>query len=370
MNRELLWDAGPGEIRAGIYEDGQLVQVRIIRPRRNAEMVQAAGERYTARVALRTGNGQVMVDLGAGHMAMLKNPPSVTEGSLMEVTMIRGPYPEPGNWKLPVVAALVDHTPLMPHAAWHVSAEPWERFLQVTALTVSTITCSDVGIAGDIGKVLGDKAPDIRIKPDKIEETDFDSLIDQGVSGNFPLLSGALMIERTRAMTMIDIDGNVDGLALNLEAAAAIPRILRLFDITGQIGIDFVAVESKAARSEILAAFDGAAAVLGPHERTAINGFGFCQIVRRRSGPSVPEILCGTRRAQLSDESRAIALLREAGRSVGVGPRQLVAPPAIIDLIKSWPAETSALRSSLGVEILLLPDASAKGYGHVHVAPR
>ena len=111
------------------------------------------------------------------------------------------------------------------------------------------------------------------------------------------------------------------------------------------------------------------ALALGPHERTAINGFGFCQIVRRRSGPSVPEILCGTRRAQLSDESRAIALLREAGRSVGVGPRQLVAPPAVIDFIKSWPEETTALRSSLGAEILLLPDESAKGYGHVHVAP-
>ena len=106
MIRELLWDAGPGEIRAGIIEDGILVEFRLIRLRRNDAMVQAAGERYTARIVSHTGNGQVMVDLGAGQMAMLKNCPAISDGSLIEVEMVRGPYPEPGNWKLPVLAAL------------------------------------------------------------------------------------------------------------------------------------------------------------------------------------------------------------------------------------------------------------------------
>jgi Ribonuclease E/G family len=370
MKRELLWDAGPGEIRAGIVEDNALVEFRIIRLRRNESMVQSAGERYTARIVSHTGNGQVMVDLGAGHMAMLRNCPAVSDGSLIEVEMVRGPYPEPGNWKLPVVKPLADYAPLQAEAAWHFSAEPWELFLRATAPKVSTIICRDVSVAGDVRRVLGDQAPDIQIKPETIQEADFDSLIVSAVSGCVPLPNGMLMIERTRAMTMIDIDGNVDALKLNMDAAAEIPRLLRLFDITGAIGIDFVSVESKEARQQILAAFDDAAGILGPHERTAINGFGFCQIVRRRTGPSLPEIICGTRRAQMSDESSAISLLRDAGRSIGVGPRQLVARSAIIDLIKSWPEETGALRSSLGVDIVLLPDDNAKGYGHVHVAQR
>jgi ribonuclease G len=370
MKRELLWDAGPGEIRAGIVEEDVLVEFRIIRLRRNESIVQAAGERYTARIVSRTGNGQVMVDLGAGHMAMLKNCPAVSDGSLIEVEMVRGPYPEPGNWKLPVVAPLADYAPLQSDAAWHFSAEPWELFLQATAPMVSAIICPDVAVAGDVRRTLDDQAPDIRINREQIQEADFVNLIDSAVSGSVPLPNGMLMIERTRAMTMIDIDGNVDGLTLNLQAAVEIPRFLRLFDITGPIGIDFVSVVSKEARQQILAAFDDAARALGPHERTAINGFGFCQIIRRRTGPSVSEIICGTRRAQMSDESLAIALLRDAGRSIGVGPRQLVARPAIIDLIKSWPEETGALRSSLGVDIVLLPDENAKGYGHVHVAQR
>ncbi len=368
MTRELLWDAGPGEIRAGIVEDGALVEFRIIRLRRSETMVQAVGELYTARIVSRTGNGQVMVDLGAGHMAMLKNGPAVSEGSLIEVEMLRAPYPEPGNWKLPVVSALGDYAPLQAQAAWHFSAEPWELFLRRIAPDMQGIFCPDVIVVGDVRRLLGETAPEIHVAPDRILEADFDSLIDCAVSGEFRLPNGMLMIERTRAMTMIDVDGNVDARALNLEAAVEIPRLLRLLDISGPVGIDFVGVESKAARQEILTAFDDAAQELGPHERTAINGFGFCQIVRRRTGPSVPEILCGARRAQLSDESRAITLLREAGRSQGVGPRHLIAAPVIIDLIRSWPEETGALRSALGVEILLLPDASAKGYGHVHVA--
>ena len=44
-----------------------------------------------------------------------------------------------------------------------------------------------------------------------------------------------------------------------------------------------------------------------------MNGFGFAQIIRPRSGPSIPELLCTTTPGRLSPESRAVALLREAG---------------------------------------------------------
>ena len=47
---------------------------------------------------------------------------------------------------------------------------------------------------------------------------------------------------------------------------------------------------------------------------------------------------------------------------------QLVAPPAIIELIRQWPEETGALRFSLGVDIELVADPAAIGYGHVHVS--
>jgi ribonuclease G len=368
VKRDLLWGAGPGEIRAGLVEDGQLTELRLLRLRRNEQMSLAAGERYTARILSRIGNGQAIVDIGAGQTAMLRNPPPLAEGALIEVEMMRAPYAEPGNWKLPSVRFLADIAPVHGQAAWHFSAEPWELFLRNHAPLVDTIICPDIASAGEVREVLGANTPEITVQPERIEEADFDSLIEQAVSGIFPLPDGALTIERTRAMTMIDIDGGVDGETLNLQAAREIPRLLRLLDIGGQVGIDFVATESKAARQAVIAALDEASHPLGAFERTAINGFGFCQIVRRKIGPSVPDLLCGTRRAALSDESRAIALLREAGRSTGFGARRLVAPPAIFDLIEKWPEETAALRSSLGVEIELVSDPAAIGYGHVHVS--
>lgn len=368
MKRELLWGTGPGEIRAGLVENGQLVEFRLVRLRRNEQMLLRAGERYTARLISRTVNGQAMVDIGAGQNATLRNPPSLPEGALIEVEMVRAPYAEPGNWKLPSVRYLADIAPVHGQAAWHFSAEPWELFLRDHAPLVDAIICPDAASAGEVRDVLGADAPEIKVRQQRIEDADFESLIEQAVSGIHPLPGGSLSIERTRAMTMIDIDGGVDGETLNLQAAREIPRLLRLLDISGQVGIDFVAMESKTARQAVVSALDEAAALLGAYERTAINGFGFCQIVRRKAGPSVPELLCGTRRAGLSDESRAIALLREAGRSTGFGPRRLVAPPAIIDLIKKWPEETGALRSSLGVEIELVSDPAAIGYGHVHVS--
>jgi ribonuclease G len=368
VKHDLLWGAGPGEIRAGLVEDGNLAEFRLVRLRRNEEMLLVAGERYTARLISRTGNGLALVDIGAGQTATLRNPPPLPEGALIEVEMVRAPYAEPGNWKLPSVRYLPDISPVHQQGTWHFSAEPWELFLLDHAPLVDTIICPDIGSAGEVREVLGADAPAIRAEPGRIEDADFDSLIEQAVSGIFPLPDGVLTIERTRAMTMIDIDGSVDGETLNLQAAREIPRLLRLLDIGGQVGIDFVAMESKAARQAVIAALDEASHPLGAFERTAINGFGFCQIVRRKTGPSVPELLCGARRAALSDESRTIALLREAGRSTGFGPRRLVAPPAIIDLIKKWPEETAALRSSLGVEIELVSDPAAIGYGHVHVS--
>ncbi len=367
MTRILLWDTGPGEIRAGLLQNDALVEFRLIRPRRGGQMLLAAGEHYTARIMSRIGRMQAVVDLGNDTVAVLQPVPDITEGSLIEVEMQRGPYPEPGNWKLPVVNVASDQTERHDHAHWHASAEPSERFLMAAAPSLDTIICRDAAAANDIRAILKDDTPPLVIDQTKIDDAEFDMLMDQAVTGKFPLPNGELMIERTRAMTVIDVDGNADAVTLNLQAAAEIPRLLRLLDIGGQVGIDFVAVPDRDARQHVLAAFDDAAADLGPHERTAINGFGFCQIVRRRCGASVPEILCGTRRAMLSDDSRAIKLLRDTGRSLGVGKRQLTAPAVITAIIANWPEELQALQKSLGVAIELISDPLVTGYGYVHV---
>ena len=80
---------------------------------------------------------------------------------------------------------------------------------------------------------------------------------------------GSLIIERTEALTVIDVNTgkNVGSSSLeetvfenNLEAAEEIARQLRLRDIGGIIVIDFIDMEVKANRQAVLAAFKAALA--------------------------------------------------------------------------------------------------------------
>lgn len=325
MTRTLLRDESPGEVRTGLVEDGKLVEFRIQRSRQRNSL---SGARFAARLLYRNG-GKTFVELDRHFEAQLENAPDLPLGARLDVEIVRPPIPEPGRWKGALVRPVRE---------------------EVNRSSMS----DDIVVVGD---------------RQAIDEAGFDELSEAAVSGEFAIEGGLLSIERTRAMTMIDIDGGGDALALNLTAAREIPRLLRLLDIGGQTGIDFLALPDRKARLAVDTALGEACANLGPHERTAINGFGFAQIVRPRPGPSIPEILCGITPGRLSIESRAIVLLRDASRSVGHGKRQLVAPPAIIELLRNWPEEIAALRSSLGVEIELVPDLQATGYGYVHANP-
>jgi ribonuclease E len=80
---------------------------------------------------------------------------------------------------------------------------------------------------------------------------------------------GSLIIERTEALTVVDVNTgkNVGSSSLeetvfrnNLEAAEEIARQLRLRDIGGIIVIDFIDMEVKKNREEVLRAFKGALA--------------------------------------------------------------------------------------------------------------
>jgi ribonuclease G len=361
----LIWDAGPGEVRLGLAENGQIMEFRIIRLRRDKALLQA-GEVYTLRITSHLGGRQALATMSLGEDGLVA-PCDAPEGTFLAAEMLRPPIPEPGKWKRARYRPLPDIAP-QSAPGWHFSDEPWALALHAYAPLVDDIICPDAASANEVTEILGTSSPVIKLDRQAIEDADFEKLIEQAVLGEFPLPDGQLSIERTRAMTVIDVDGRGDPLKLNCAAAVEIPGLLRLLDIGGPIAVDFVSMKTRADRLAVDAALENACAVLGPHERTAINGFGLCQIIRPRQCLSIPEWLCGTGIRQLSLESRAIALLRAAGRSEGVGKRQLVARAEIIDLIRQWPEETGALRSSLGVEIELVGDATAPGYGHVHVS--
>ena len=151
----------------------------------------------------------------------------------------------------------------------------------------------------------------------------------------------------TPAMTLFDVDGALPPAALAVAGAAAAARAIRLFGVTGSIGIDLPTLASKDERQAAAAAIDDS--LPQPFERTAVNGFGFLQIVRPRRRASLIELA----RDRASFEARA--LLRRAAFA-GPGAKTLVAAPPVITAIDTAPGWIPALERQLGGAVGLRPD--------------
>jgi hypothetical protein len=193
--------------------------------------------------------------------------------------------------------------------------------------------------------------------PDRLEAARWSELTDSARTGIWPFAGGALAIALTPAMTLIDIDGDLPPAQLAEAGARAAMTAITALGISGSIGIDFPTLSSRAERLAIDALID--AALEQPFERTAINGFGFVQIIRRRERPSLAERL-----QYWPAESDALALLRLAERAQGAGPLTLTARQAVVDLLAANPPWIEELQRRTGRPVTLHADATSKGIGH------
>ncbi|MCA1748216.1 MAG: ribonuclease, partial [Sphingomonadales bacterium] len=106
------------------------------------------------------------------------------------------------------------------------------------------------------------------------------------------------------------------------------------------------------------------AALPVPFERTAVNGFGFLQLIRRRERLSLVEIV-----RYRPVEAAARALMRRAERTGGHGELLLTAASQIVALIEERPDWQAELERRTGRAVRLAPDpALALWAGHVAAA--
>lgn len=318
---EWLYEAGIGEARAALVEDGRIVEARIERENEGPRL----GAVVSARLIER---GKVALDLPGEPVASLAaTPPSLTQGARLTVEVVRMALRERGRDKMARVR--------VSDAALDAGPDLRAR------LAVTDVPVNELSPHG----------------PDQLENAGWSEMLDQARTGHIPFDRGALWIDVTPAMTLIDIDGDGDAMTLaRAGAVAACDAILR-FGIGGSIGIDFPSLGGRGERLEIDALVDEH--LPQPFERTAVNGFGLMQIIRRRARPSLIEQVAFDRVS-----SDAATLLRQAERAMGTGPMTLTARPPVADLLAANPDWIATLQNRTGRNILVQSDATIKGAGH------
>ncbi|MFN3944048.1 MAG: ribonuclease [Allosphingosinicella sp.] len=320
---EWLYEEGIGERRAILVEGGEIVEAAIELPGTLRAGAVLKG-RLTA-ILIPGRRGIVALDGGGGEALIEPLPPGVTEGAMLHVEIVREAPVEPGRAKLPKCRAADGPPRPGPTLA--------ERLAPVARHPA----------AG----------------PDRFEEAGWSELIEEAMRGEIAFPGGALRMSLTPAMTLFDVDGGLAPAELAVAGAAAAARAVRRFGIGGSIGIDLPTLAAKAERQAAAAAFD--AALPPPFERTAVNGFGFLQVVRRRARASIPEIVRADPAA-----AAARALLRRAERTAGAGPRELVAAPAVVAVLERQPDWTAELARRVGAGIGLRADPALPIWsGHV-----
>lgn len=184
-------------------------------------------------------------------------------------------------------------------------------------------------------------------EPDALEEAGWGALCEEAMTGAVTREDAALRLFATPAMTLIDVDGVAPPAQLGPKGAKLAAQAIRRMGIAGSIGIDLPTMNNKDER--LIAAAQIDKYLPQPFERTAVNGFGFVQIIRRRERASLLELLRGD-----PVMARAMAALREGERADGgVGPVTLAVPPAVAALLRRRPDWLRRLERTRGGAVVI-----------------
>lgn len=323
----MIWlvEQGIGEDRAILLDGATIVAARIEWPG-----ALAAGQVEDATlVSKASGSSRGTARFASGEEALVDRlPHDASEGAMLRLEVIRAAIAETGRGKL-------------------AHARPSGKAPHPAPALVERLNEDD------------DEVQIVQSFPDG----SWDELAADAFDRTVAFDGGALLLSPTSAMTLVDVDGTLPARALALAAVPAIAATLRRLDLAGSLGIDFPTLSDKADRRAVDEAL--AASLAGwPHERTAMNGFGFVQLVARLTRPSILQ-----RIAQHPAQAAARLLLRRAERVSDSGAILLTCHPAVKACLREeWLAELSR-RTGRETRVEADPEL-ALGGGFAQAVPR
>ncbi|KEO90873.1 ribonuclease [Erythrobacter longus] len=301
---EWLIEHGIGEKRALLIENGDILAAKIQWP---GELT--AGQQTFAKLTSKpAGKRRGVATLDNGTQVLVDHlPAQANEGATIAIRISRAPITERGRLKLAQARCLAVGNRMVD-----------QEMNAGTTQLADPFTISDA----------------VR----SFEGGDWEEVWHAASSGNIAFAGGEILCAVTPGMTVIDIDGTAPPRELALAAVPVIAKALRWFDLGGNIGIDFPSLEAKSDRRAVDEAL-AKALDDWPHERTAMNGFGFVQIVARLEGPSLLHRFATSRTGMCARYA-----MRVAERAEGIGPALLltVHPALKAKLKPEWLSELSA----------------------------
>jgi hypothetical protein len=328
-----LYEEGIGEARAALVQSGRIVEAQI---ERAGPQVRAGGIHggRLVRTLIQRKRGIVRLD-GGEHVLIEPIPPKVAEGAPVKVEIFREAIGEPGlegeREKHAKGRIALHGVPVGPGPTLY------QRIVE-TGLPV---------------------VPCPAHEEDRLEAAGWSELLTEAMTGEVGAEDAALRIFPTPAMTLIDVDGAAPPAQLGPKGAKLAAQAIRRMGIAGSIGIDLPTMNNKDERAVAAAQIDKF--LPQPFERTAVNGYGFIQIVRRRERASLIELL----RAD-PVRTASMAALRTAERA-GAGPLVLTVASVVARDILAHPDWIKLLERRRGGALTIAgDDALAVGSHHVH----
>ncbi len=326
---EWLYEEGIGEARAALIEKGKLVEALI---EREGDHVRAGSVAQGRLIQTIIPRKRGVVRLTSGEEVLIEPiPPKVAEGANVLVEIFREAIAEEGR----------DKRAKGRIAQPGVKAHPGPSLLQrIRATGTPVVPCP-------------------AHEEDRLEAHGWSELIEEAMSGEVGTEAAALRIYVTPAMLLIDVDGSLPPAQLGPKGAKLAAQTVRRMGLAGSIGIDLPTMNNKDERMIAAAQIDKYLPL--PFERTAVNGFGFLQIIRRRERANLIELL-----RENPVATAALALLRRGERYGAGGAVTLAAAPAVIDHLHKHPEWIERLAQRRGGAISLKAGASLTlAGGHV-----